>query len=147
MVHSGRRPAKCEASGEAIVGQGNKRCAYSHARVTAASLTTLTAAAAPLPRGKQRKFARHDIREDGRGSKRRTGDEGKGPGAESTEGQGSYNTAKYFGSHGLVGSSHDCHTRHSATTYSLDNRGSFPKLRVQSHVYRVHPKCPLLTTT
>ena len=101
------------------MGQVNKRCAYSHTRVIAASLTALIAAAAPLPRGKQRKFARHDIREDGRGSKWYAGDEGMGPGAESTEGQGSHNSAKYFGSHGLAGSPHDCHTRDSAATYSL----------------------------
>ncbi len=147
MVHSGRSPAKCETSDKAIVGQGNKRCAYSHERVIVASLSVLTVAAAPLPRGKQRKFVRNDIREDGRGSKRRAGDEGMGPRAESTEGQGSHNTAKYFGSHGLEGSPHDCHTSHRAATYSLGNRGSFPKLRVQNHVYRVNPKCPLLTTT
>ena len=70
-----------------------------------------------------------------------------GPGAESTEGQGSHNAAKYFGSHGLTGSPHDCHTRHSAATYYLGSRGSFPKLRVHSHVYRVNPKCPLLAPT
>ena len=80
------------------MGQWKKRSVYSHVRVITAGLTALIVAAAPLPRGKQRKFARHDIRENGRGSKRYTGDEGMGPGAEATEGQGSHHAAKYFGS-------------------------------------------------
>jgi hypothetical protein len=70
-----------------------------------------------------------------------------GSGAEATEGQGSHNAAKYFGSHRLSGSPHDRHTRHSAVTYKLGSRGSVPRLRVQSHVHRVNPKYSFLVPT
>ena len=42
-----------------------------------------------------------------------------GPEAQASEGQGPHNTAKYFGSHGLAGSSHDRHTRDSATIHRV----------------------------
>jgi hypothetical protein len=76
MVNSGRSPAERETSSKVTVGQGNKRRTYSHARDITTSLSTLIAAAASVPGGKHRESARHDIRENRRGPKRYTGDEG-----------------------------------------------------------------------
>ena len=119
MTHSGRIPAECDTSGEAIMGQGNTGRAYFHARVITASFAAFITAAASIPGRKYRESSRHDIRENGRGSKRYTGDEGMASGVQEIEGQGPHNAAKYFGPHGLVGSPHDRHTRHSAAIYRV----------------------------
>ena len=70
------------------MGQGNTGRAYSHARVIVTSVAAFTAAAASIPGGKRRESSRHDIRENGRGPERYTGNEGMGSGAQATEGQG-----------------------------------------------------------
>ena len=119
VVHSGRSPAERDTIGKVIMGQGHKGRAHFHARVITASSATLTAAAAPIPGRKYGESSRHDIWENGRGPKRHTGYEGMGPGAQAIEGQGSHNAAKHFGPHGLAGSPHDRHTRHSAAIYRV----------------------------
>ena len=63
-----------------------------------------------------------------------------GPGAEATEGQGSYDAAGYPGSHGLTGSSHDLYTRHSAAADRVGSRGSVPGLRVQNYVHSINSR-------
>jgi hypothetical protein len=147
MVHSGRSPAECETSGEATVGQGNKRRTYSHVRDITASLSALIASIAPLPGGKYREPVGHNIRENRRGPKRYTGDEGMVSGTEATERQGSYGTARYSGSHGLAGSSHDRLTRHDESIYRMGSRGSVPSLCVQNHVRSTNSNHPCLVST
>ncbi len=119
VVHSGRSPGERDTTGKVIMGQGHKGRAHFHARVITARSATLTAAAAPIPGRKYGESSRHDIWENGRGPKRHTGYEGMGPGAQAIEGQGSHNAAKHFGPHGLAGSPHDRHTRHSAAIYRV----------------------------
>ncbi len=72
VTHSGRIPAECDTSGEAVMGQGNTGRAHSHVRVTTTSFVVFIAAAASIPGGKLRESSRHDIRENGRGPKRYT---------------------------------------------------------------------------
>jgi hypothetical protein len=141
------RRADRETSIKVTVGQGNKRRTYSHARDMTTSLSALIAAATSLPGGKHRESSRHDIRENRRGPKWYTGDEGMVSWSEGIEGQGSHKASGCSGSHGLSGSPHDRHTRHSAATYRLGSRGSVPSLRVQSHVHSVNPKHSFLVPT
>jgi hypothetical protein len=63
------------------MGQGNTGRVYSHVRVTTTSFATFIVAATSIPGGKLRESSSHDIRENGRGPKRYTGDEGMGSGA------------------------------------------------------------------
>ncbi len=138
-MHSGRIPTECETSSKVTVGHRNKRRTYSHTRDITTSLSTLISATASLPGGKHRESGRHDIRENRRGPKRYTGDEGMGSWAEAIEGQGSHKTAGYSRSHGLAGSQHDRHNRHRAATYRVVQLDSLPSVRQAPRLSLVSP--------
>ncbi len=110
MTHFGRSPSEREKN---TVGQWGERRARTHTRdntVSLYNLPPLSVTTSTLYRREYGESTGNDIRENRRRSEWNTGGQGMGSAVETIEGQGSNNSALYFGPHT------DCRGLHMTST-------------------------------